>query len=331
MPNYELNCVAPVGWANLPTPLEKLYNFDNVFNAVTIFMKRDDLTGHCFGGNKERQLEYIMADALNKKATVIVTVGTLQSNHCRMTTAFANKLGMKTELILIKNQKGESFDKDGNYFLNKLMGAKIHLAKVNEVQKTIDDILDLLVKKNECPYFIEGGGHNIFGALGYLFAMKELKKQSKEMGISLDYLVLPVGTGTTQAGLILGKWIFGLKTNIIGISVSRKKKRCVEEIFSIINNTLKYLKLRNVDLGQYINVCDDYIGRRYGVPSEEGTNALQLLAKQEGLIVDPIYNAKAIAGMFDLISNSTLKGNVIYLNTGGLTCSSYTKQMSKMI
>lgn len=300
-----------------PTPLERLDNISKIYKN-DIFIKRDDLTGHCFGGNKERKLEFIMADALKRNATVIVTVGALQSNHCRMTTAFSNRLGLKTELILIENDREEEIKKGGNYFLCELMGAKIHVVNANKVKEKIEELLNNLQNGGEKPYFIEGGGHNILGTFGYIYAIKELKNQIKEAGISPDYLVLPTGTGTTQAGLMIGIKIFNCNIKIIGISVARKKERCVKEITNIIKKTERYLNIYNEDYSLCIKVYDEYLGKGYGVSTEKSIKALKLMAEKEGLMIDPIYNAKAIAGMLDLISKNCLKGNVIYLNTGGL-------------
>lgn len=313
-----LGTIPRIFWANLPTPFERLNNISSQFKDTTIFIKREDLTGHCFGGNKERKLEFMMADVLKKKATVIVTVGTLQSNHCRMTTAFSNKLGLKTELILIENERDEGIKKGGNFFLCELLGAKIHTVKVNEVKDKIEELLNNLRDNGEEPYFIEGGGHNVLGTLGYIYAIRELKKQTEETEVSPDYLVLPTGTGTTQAGLILGTKIFDYDIEIVGISVARGKERCIGEISTIIKKTKEYLDIDSWDYNPQINVYDDYIGEGYGISTKESMKALKSLAEKEGLVIDPIYNAKATAGMFDLISKGRLKGIVIYLNTGGL-------------
>ena len=316
--NSELNSIPRIAFANLPTPLDKLNNFIGQYSNAVIYMKRDDLTGQCFGGNKERKLEYIMADALQNKATVLVTVGVLQSNHCRLVTAISNKLGLRSELILINNNETEEIINEGNFFLNNLMGAKIHIVRIDEVQDKIKNVLQNLRDNGEQPYFIEGGGHNVFGAIGYVFALRELKKQIEEMGLLVSYLVLPTGTCTTQAGLILGKRLFGLDIEIIGISIARNKNRCVTDIETIIKKTEVYLNLESTGYVTDIIVYDEYIGKRYGIPTKEGLDLLRVMAEKEGLIIDPIYNAKALAGMFDLISKGVLKGNIIYLNTGGL-------------
>lgn len=312
----KLDSIARIPLVNLPTPMERLKNLESEFKGVKIFMKRDDLGGCRFGGNKERKLEFIMADALKKRCATIVTVGTIQSNHCRSVAAISNKFGMKTELILIKNNSGNPKNESG-YSIKELLGAQMHLVKANEVQDKIKDVLKRLKERGKRPYFIEGGGHNVFGVMGYIQAVGELKQQLRSLGILPAYLVLPTGTGSTQAGLIFGKKLFNLDIQIIGISVSRSKKRCISEISNIIRKAEKYLKINLGNFNNDIRVFDDYIGRKYGIPTKKGMGALRLLAEIEGLIVDPIYNAKALAGMFDLISKSMIKGNIIFLNTGG--------------
>lgn len=310
----KINEIPRINSCFLPTPLEKLDNLSKIYKN-DIFMKRDDLTGHCFGGNKERKLEFIMADAVKKKTTVIVTVGTLQSNHCRMTVSFSNKMGLKTELIAIEKEESE---KNGNYLLCELMNATVHKVKVNEVEGKIKELMINLKNQGERPYFIEGGGHSVLGTLGYIHAVKELKKQTKEMKITPDYIVLPTGTGTTQAGLILGRDIFDYDVEIVGISIARKKERCINEITSIVKETEKYLDIKPKNNNLHVKIYDEYIGEGYGIPSEKSVNAVKLLAEKEGTVIDPIYNAKSMAGMLDLISKQEIRGTVIFLNTGGM-------------
>ena len=314
---YKLKNISKINFALLPTPLEKLTRLSNKYK-INLFMKRDDLTGHCFGGNKERKLEYIFADAISKKAKTIITVGALQSNHCRMTSVFANKYNLKTELILIKNEKMSR--NGGNYFLNKLAGANNNIVNSDEVKDKINELISLHQKEGNNPYFIEGGGHNELGTIAYIFAIKELQDQLDKIKLTPNFIILPTGTGTTQAGLILGAKIFNYDVNIIGISVSRKKKRCIEEISKIIKKTEKYLNIDNKNNNKKysITVYDDYIGKGYGCSSYESIQATNIMLKKEGILIDPVYNAKAVAGMFDLILKKKLCGNIIYLNTGGL-------------
>jgi len=312
----KINDVPRINSCFLPTPLERLNNVSHIYKK-NIFMKRDDLTGHCFGGNKERKLEFIMADAIKQKATVIVTVGTINSNHSRMTSAFANKLGLKTEIIAIEKEKIQS-KKEGNYFLCELMGIKIHKVKVNEVKYKTEELMNHLKNIGEKPYFIEGGGHTVLGTISYIKAIEEFKKQIKEMEISPDYIILPTGTGTTQAGLILGCRLFDFNVEIIGISIARNKQKCREEITSIIKKTESYLEIKHENYQADIKIFDGYIGSGYGIPTEESIKTVKMLAEKEGAIIDPIYNAKAMTGMLDLILKQKISGTIIYLNTGGV-------------
>lgn len=300
----------------LPTPIEKLENISKIFTN-NIYVKRDDLTGHHFGGNKERKLEYIMADAINKNASVIVTVGSPTSNHNMITTGFANKLGLKTELIVIKKENMEN-KKISNYNICKMMGARIHEVNVDEVKNKINQLLEKLRKEGEKPYFIEGGGHNVFGTISYIKMVEELKRQTENMGINPDFIVLPVGTATTYAGILLGSNIYNLKLEVIGISIARKKNRCIKEIEKIIEETEKYLKISQTNYEKKIRIYENYIGQGYGIPYKESKSAIELLAKKEGMILDPIYNGKAMNGLLDLTSKKKLKGTIIYLNTGGV-------------
>jgi len=300
--------------ADLPTPLECLDNLSRQCGAK-IYVKREDLTGHGFGGNKERMLDFIMAEALKKKAKSVVTVGSLQSNHCRLVAVFCNKFNIKAELILIKDK---ALKDKTNYLFCKLLGANIHLVEKNDVKNAISKIINRLQSKGERPYFIEGGGHNVLGALSYVNALKELKGQTDKLGISPKHLFLPVGTGTTYAGLLLGKEIFNYDIEIIGISIARKKEKCINEIDSLINQTKKYLRINKDGLDKKIIINDNYIGEGYGISTARSKRAIKLLAEQEGLFIDPVYNAKAVGGMLDIILKEKLKGAMIYLNTGGL-------------
>jgi len=293
-------------------------------------MKRDDLIGHCFGGNKEKKLEYIFPDVINKKAEVVITVGAIQSNHCRMTAIFANKFNIKTELILIRNNTMSRTG--GNYLINKIANAHINIVDASEVNDKIKELVYLHKMKGNNPYFIEGGGHNELGILGYIFAVKEIKRQLDKIKITPNFIILPTGTGITQAGLIMGSKLFNYNTKIIGISVAREKERCINEILNIIMKTENFFK-KNPDCeknrGKYsIYLNDKYIGKGYGYSTNDSMMASNLLLKKEGILVDPVYNAKAFGGMIDLINKKELKGNIIYINTGGLPLA-FTKEYQK--
>jgi len=201
-----------------------------------------------------------------------------------------------------------------------LSGANINIVNSDEAKGKINELINFYKKKGNNPYFIEGGGHNELGTIGYIFAIKELKKQFDKINTIPNFIILSTGTGTTQAGLILGAKIFNYKINIICISVARKKERCIKEISEIIVKTENFLNIFNKDDSKNypIFIYDNYIGNGYGWPSKDSIEAAKILLKNEGLLVDPVYNSKAIAGMLDLILKKKLYGNIIYLNTGGV-------------
>ncbi|OGV38350.1 MAG: hypothetical protein A2020_08205 [Lentisphaerae bacterium GWF2_45_14] len=303
--------------AFLPTPLEYLPNLSAYFKNCRIWMKRDELTGHCFGGNKERKLEYILADAQAKNADSVVTVGALQSNHCRMTVSMARKLGIKTELILIReNEEKIQPQPEANYFLDIFMGAEIHIVARDAVQSKIDSVMGALRSANRNPYFIESGGHNALGAMGYVNAFLELQKQLSKINEKADHIIFPTGTGTTHAGLAAGALISGFKGKINGISVARKSERCLQETEAVLQQIMSILN-SSFSSGD-LSVYDEYVGNGYGLLYDECIDSMKLLADTEGTVLDPVYNAKAFHGMADLIKNDRLSGNIIYINTGGL-------------
>ena len=316
--------------AFLPTPLEYLPRFSERLLNCRIWMKRDDLTGHCFGGNKERKLEYILADAVSKNADAAVTVGAIQSNHCRMTAAMALRLGMKPVLILIEEENGKTPGiPEANHFLDVFMGSEIHLVKKNAVQEKIDSVMAQLRTEGRNPYFIEGGGHNALGAMGYANAFFEIAGQLGEIGEKADHIIVAAGTGTTYAGLAAGAMLCGFRGELHGISVARNKERCSTEIKDILQKMMPILDLPlSPDTFQ---VYDEYVGNGYGVLYDECIEAMSILAQEEGTMLDPVYNSKAFYGMTDLIGKERICGNVVYINTGGLPGIFSADLMKKMI
>jgi 1-aminocyclopropane-1-carboxylate deaminase/D-cysteine desulfhydrase-like pyridoxal-dependent ACC family enzyme len=233
-----------------------------------------------------------------------------------MTASLARKLNMDVELVLISNSQKETSIVEANYFLNKIMGANIHLVKSKEVRDKIKNLLADLEAKNKRPYFIEGGGHNPLGVAGYALAIKELNKQMEKEDIKADYIFLPTGTGTTHAGLLAGKEIYGFDPKIVGISIARQLERCLNETVMAIDGFFELLKKEfNTDMD--ISIYDKYIGKSYGNLTDEAIKAIRLLAQTEGIVLDPVYNAKAFAGMLDRIKRKKITGNIIYLLTGG--------------
>jgi len=312
--------------AFLPTPLEYAGNLKKLLNGPRIFFKRDDCTGLAFGGNKIRKLEYIMADVLEKNADVIITIGGLQSNWVRQTAAVAKKHGLK--IILVLNGK-EPEEYQGNLLLDSILGCDIRFKPYTneEGQREIagetpitGGIAEEIKKNGKTPYIIPLGGCTPMGNLGYINAVKELKKQSEEKNINVDYIVLAVGTGGTQAGIELGLRLYKMNTRCYGISVSRHIKPKSQEIADLCNQTVKYFKLecRRFSPDEIV-VNYDYIGEGYAIPTNECIEAIRTVARTEGIILDPVYTGKAMAGLIDLIKRGKFKKNenIVFLHTGG--------------
>ena len=314
--------------AFLPTPLEYAKNLTKILKGPKIFFKRDDCTGLAFGGNKTRKLEYIMADVLKKQADVIITIGGLQSNWARQAAAAARKLGLK--IILVLNGK-EPEEYQGNLLLDSILGCDIRFKPYKDEEEQREEAGETPItggiakeaKKNgEIPYIIPLGGCNPIGNLGYINAVKELKKQSEEKNMNINYIVSAVGTGGTQAGIELGLKLYKMNTKCYGISISRHIKPKSQEIADLCNQTVKYFKLECSQFSpDEITVNYDYIGERYAIPTNECIDAIHTVAQTEGIILDPVYTGKAMAGLIDLIKKGKFKKdeNIVFLHTGGET------------
>lgn len=312
----------------LPTPLEKAEKLTAFLGGPNIFIKRDDCTGLAFGGNKVRKLEFVMGDALEKKAEVVITTGGLQSNWARQTAAAAKKLGMEA-ILFLQGEKPQEFQ--GNLLLDKILGADIRFAVVDEAEEEGEikgefpwtgKIAEEVKKKGKTPYLAAIGASNPLGNMGYITATDELKNQLDEMKMKADYIVLAVGTGGTQAGVELGVRLLGLKTKVIGISVSRHRMEKCDEICELCNDTLGFFQLKNYRFApDEIEINMDYIGEGYAIPTRECIEAINLVAQKEGIFLDPVYTGKAMAGLIDLVKKGRFKrdDNVVFIHTGGNT------------
>jgi len=313
---------------HLPTPIEYAERLTNVLGGPKIFFKRDDCTGLAFGGNKTRKLEFVMADAVKKKADVIITSGGLQSNWARQTAAAARKLGMDAILVL---DGGKPDQYQGNLLLDHLLGCEIkfkHFTQEAEDAEMFGDcpvtstVAEEIRKQGRTPYVVPLGAANPIGTLGYIAAVDELNSQLHEMGIESNYLVLAVGSGGTMAGLTIGLRLLKSKTRIIGISVSRHIREKEKEIADLCNQTAEFLGLDGIRFNpEEFTITYEYIGEGYAVPTAECIEAIRLVAETEGVFLDPVYTGKAMAGLIDLIQKGTFKksDNVIFLHTGGNT------------
>lgn len=308
--------------AQTPTPIEKLDRLSGLLGGPEIWVKRDDQTGLAFGGNKARQLEYYFGEAVVQKANVILITGAVQSNYMRTAVAAARKLGMDVEVQLEERVKGqpEEYYQSGNPYLMKLMGAKFHHYPSGEDEEGADNALyhraDELRAQGKIPYVIPlAEKHPPIGSLGYVDCAEEILSQ----GFKMDAIVTASGSGTTHAGLLAGLRVKGAKIPIYGICVRRDKESQRERIKKktqiVIDMVGDKYQIHDDDILLY----DDCLMPGYGHLNEFVTEAIKLAAKKEGLLLDPVYTGKALAGMIKLIRDNVFSSNdkILFLHTGG--------------
>lgn len=312
-----LEKIPSIKLANLPTPLEETPQLAKKIGISKLLFKRDDLTGFAGGGNKARKLEYDFAEILNKRYDVVITAGGIQSNHARMTAAAARKTGLDVKLVL----GGPDFNiYQGNLLLDVLFGAEIRYL-VNDddndhLTAAMQEWVEELLKKGKKPFIIPIGGSAGLGAVGYVRAMKELAKQIGEEQIQI---VMAVGSCGTLAGSILGAKMFLPEARIVGISVSRSSKAINQVTKEIIKECAEILKL-NINLDEIsIESYDQYFDE-YGVITRGSKIAALECANLEGILLDPIYTGKSMAGMIDLTRKGIIDPDIttVFLHTGGI-------------
>lgn len=302
-----------------PTPIHKLQHLSGQFPGYNLYIKRDDQTGLALGGNKTRKLEYLVKDALDKGCDSLVTIGAAQSNHCRQTAAAANLAGVKCHLLL----RGAEPDViDGNLLLDKLLGATIHWASHNGRDLDIDNLIAELRQKGENPYLIPVGGSNEVGCLGYVRAIKELRDQLAEQNERIDYVVFASCSGGTHAGMLLGKQKYSLGSEIVGINIDKKEMGDISLNQHIINVCNKAAPSLNVEwhFGKAdVHLVKGYDSAGYGIVTPQEVNAISLLAHTEGILLDPVYTARAFAGLIDCLKKRQFPdgSNVLFWHTGG--------------
>ena len=305
--------------AKLPTPLDRAEILGKSLGNLDLWIKRDDLTGFGFGGNKVRSLEYLAADAMKKNSNILITGGSHGSNHVRTTMAVAAHLGLKGLAVLSGTRPST---KNGNLLLDQLLGAKL-IFTGDENRSNIDNFIEDEVKRlqslDERPYLIRRGGVSSLGCIGYVSAAMEICSQLQNLNLKPDILLCATGCGVTQAGLLVGFKLMGLNCQIYGITVSRTRDECIAQIKQLIDETEETLGLNSKVPSNDIFVFDEYIGDGYTMPTSKGIEAIHLVAQTEGIFLDPIYTGKAMAGLTDLVKKGHigLDQKVIFLHTGG--------------
>lgn len=308
--------------ANLPTRIEKLDNLTQKMGGPNIYLKRDDQTGSELAGNKIRKLEFAVQEALDQDCKCLITTGALQSNHARATAAVAARLGLKCCLPLF----GEEISPDGNYFIDKLLGADVRIVPRSVfVNSEIDTVMNELKaeydEQGEKAYIIPGGASNGIGAFGYYQAMDEIIQQQKQMDLFFDCIVVACGSAGTYAGLFLGDNLLQNNTQIFGFSVGAQAAAAKGEVKKVLDQAMGYLP--NITLNysdQEICINDEYIGEGYGISNPELIDFIKEFATSEGVILDPVYTGKAMLGLCSEIKKGTFadKKNILFIHTGGL-------------
>jgi L-cysteate sulfo-lyase len=315
-----------IGLGIYPTPFQRMPRLERLVGGPRLFVKRDDLTGLALGGNKTRQLDYLLVDALRKKADVLITTTGLQSNWARQTTAAAAKLGMKAVLVLRTAQfKGRPKELDGNLLLDHLMGADISVVdmRIDEDPKEIlEAVAEKLAAEGHTPYVLHLAHMEApLAAVSYAEAMREMREQTESTHDFPDWIVVASGAGTTHAGLLAGAKVLGLETKIVGISVGAFTTKKIDSVVAqAFDGASKLLGSSARAKASEIITLEEYMGEEYGEPSKESLDALRLTAQAEGLLLDPVYTSKAMAGLIDLAKKGYFEkdDNVCFLHTGGI-------------
>lgn len=307
---------------HLPTPLEFMPRLTEALGGPEIWIKRDDCTGLSTGGNKTRKLEYLMADALEQGAEVVLTQGATQSNHARQTAAAAAKLGLDCH-ILLEDRTGynhENYRYNGNVLLDVLHGASIeHRGPDLDMNAEMEAVADKMRAAGKRAYTIPGGGSNPIGALGYVNCALELMNQFSEMGLRVDHIVHATGSAGTQAGLITGLSAMNAQIPLLGIGVRAPKAKQEENVYNLAVKTAEKLGCPGVVKREDVVANTDYVGPGYGMPAESTLEAIDIFARTEAILLDPVYSAKGAAGLIDLIRKGHFKDSerVVFLHTGG--------------
>jgi len=305
------------------TPLEPLPRLSRALGGPRLWIKRDDQLGLAGGGNKTRKLEYVMASALAAGAEAVMTVGAVQSNHCRLTLSAARREGLKCYLVLEERVK-DSYapDASGNNLLYRLLGAdRIFVSPYGaDLQATIADAQATVEREDGLkPHFIPGGASNTLGASGYAAAMLELLGQCREHRVGFDDLVVASGSGGTHGGLLAGRALFGYPGTIHGISVRHPAGAQSKKIAALANDTLSFLESDAAVPDDAVNVADDWVGPGYSIPDDTTLEAIRLFAEEEGILLDPVYTGKAAAGLIGLVRAGRFErdADVLFWHTGG--------------
>ena len=314
--NDYLNKIPRVNILNLPTPISELKRLSKYLGGPNIYLKRDDMTGLGLGGNKTRKLEFLIGEALSEGCDSIIMVGDIQSNCCRQAAAAAAAVGIECHLAL----SGDKPDfADGNLLLDYIFDAKIHWCGNYTKGELVPEIAEELIKKGLKPYIIPYGGSNTTGVLGFASAIYEISNQLK--AVKVDYIITPSSTGGTHSGISLGVDVFGLNSKVIGIGIDRNGKSEYEhELAELANGAASKIGFNRKYTSEDFIMNYEYFGEGYGVIGDLEKEAIYLTGKYEGILMDPVYNGRAMGALIDMIRKNKFKRNenVLIWHTGGI-------------
>jgi D-cysteine desulfhydrase family pyridoxal phosphate-dependent enzyme len=298
--------------ANLPTPIERMSRLEEFLAGPQLWIKRDDLTGLAFGGNKTRKLEFLVGDALQQGCSTLITRGAPQSNHCRQTAAAAARFGLSCKLVLRGDPPGEEL---GNLLLDHLLGAQVIWSGTADPEDVLTGAFQEAKASGQGPYLIPYGGSNALGALAYTQAIAEIA--TAEQGF--DRIVIATSSGGTQAGMLVGVAAHGLHTRVTGISVDPARPELEGRLRPLLREIASMLEIELGKEHPEIEVNDRYLGGGYAVVGEPEREAIELFGRMEGILVDPVYTGRAAAGLIDLIRRGEIEADerVLFWHTGG--------------
>jgi L-cysteate sulfo-lyase len=311
-----------VSLAHLPTPLVELHRLTNFLEGPRIFMKRDDCTGLAGGGNKTRKLELLIGDVLEQECDVVITTGGVQSNHCRQTAAAAARYGLKCHLVLTRNVDWDdpAYTTSGNLVLDRVLGAEITIHPMGfDRDQYMEDLAQDLRGKGYKPYIIPLGGSNALGAVGHIATMLEIQQQCHEQEIAPKALYHCTSSGGTQAGLVSAMIATKRPFPVFGVENENDVDHIQAVVEKLVPETLDRLGLPTAMRDDDVRIVEGYGGPAYGIPTEGTLEAIKLLARMEGILLDPVYTGKGMAGLIgDICAAKYGKDDVvIFLHTGG--------------
>ena len=313
--------IQKISLANLPTRIDKLERLSEDW-GINLFIKRDDQTGSELSGNKIRKLEYLLKHAIDNNYDTLITTGGIQSNHCRATAVAATMLGLKCELLL---RSGDNPKIEGNYFIDRLLGAGINFCNADEYRDSRDEIMNkigerLFKERGSKCFIIPEGASNALGSLGYSEAMSEISEQEKLTGTVFDTVVVAVGSGGTYSGLCTANKELSLGKRVLGFAVASDREYFTNKIHNINVEAGEIAGLKSVFTEDDIEINDKYIGIGYALSRPEELAFIRHIASREALILDPVYTGKAMYGLYNEIKEGKVPcgSNVLFIHTGGL-------------